>query len=48
MSFLNLEQIPEFREFVDKERVQIDVLFGNNTNIHVSDQYEYLYINLEE
>ena len=46
--FFNLEQIPQYRESIDKEKLKINALFGENTNIHVLDQYEHLYINIDE
>ena len=35
-------------EIIDKEKLKINTLFGENTNIHVLDQYEHLYINIDE
>ena len=46
--FYNLEQIPQYRESIDEEKVKINALFGEDTNIHLLDQYEHLYINIDE
>ena len=39
--------MPQFRESIEKEKDKIDILFGENTNINVLDQYEHLYIIME-
>ena len=46
--FEYLEQIPKMRESIDKAKDKKNAIFGENTNIHVLDQYEHLYINIDE